>query len=83
MDRAGRALGLSSSVFKTHGTHNAPFFLTGICAFPIRENTVVLNVECGELNVWRRCFRGFKVSWKCFPKYIRRIFNAPIDSLPL
>ena len=28
------------------------------------ENSVVLNVECGELNVPRRCSRGFKACGK-------------------
>ena len=35
-----------------------PFCLLGFCAFPVAENTVVLNVECGELNVRRRCSSG-------------------------
>ena len=35
------------------------------CAFPVRENTIVLNVECGELNAPRRCSHGFKACEKC------------------
>ena len=42
----------------------APFSGLEFCAFPVGENTVVLNVECGELNVRRRCSQGFKASRK-------------------
>ena len=35
------------------------------CAFPVGENIVVLNVECGELNAPGQCSCGFKASGKC------------------
>ena len=87
----GKALGPLSSGFKNHGTHNTPLFPDwNSILFPVGENIVVLNVECGELYALRQCFCGLKVCGKCtLPNiYIRCIcsngtFNVPIDALPL
>ena len=60
--QVGQALGPSRNGFKNHSTHNAPPFpRLEFYTFPVGENIVVLNVECGELYALRRCFRGFKV----------------------
>ena len=74
MDRVGRALGPLSNGFKTHTTHNAPpFSRLEFYAFPVGENTIVLNVECGELNVRRRCSRGLKARGK---RTLPRVYAA-------
>ena len=41
-----------------------PFPLLKFYAFPVREKTIVLNVECEELNAPRQCSRGFKACGK-------------------
>ena len=81
MDQAGQALGPSNSGFKNHGTYNAPFppppppFFSRLefCTFLVEENTVVLNVEWGDLNVRRWFFRGFKA---CGKHTLPRIYMA-------